>query len=283
MNTAVESRPMVWSVRRELWEHRSIVLAPLVVAALTLLAFTVATIAGIWEKALRLDPAQPPDKLAAPYEYAALLLMATTFVVGVFYCLDALHGERRDRSVLFWKSMPVSDLTTVLSKAFIPLVLLPLLTFAVTVVTQGLMLLVSSAVLLMSGQNASVFWALPWLQMSAMLLYHLIVVHALWYAPIFAWLLLVSAWARRAPFVWAILPLVLIGALERMAMGKSYFGAMLGTRMSGGPHSAPVMPTSGSMSTHFHPEQLTSPAFWIGLAVAAVFLAGAVHLRRWRT
>ena len=59
----------------------------------------------------------------------------------MFYCLDALYGERRDRSILFWKSLPVSDLTTVLSKASIPIVVLPLLTFAVTVATQLIMLL----------------------------------------------------------------------------------------------------------------------------------------------
>ena len=71
-----------------------------------------------------------------PYSHAAMLLMVTAFIVGVFYCLDALHGERRDRSILFWKSLPVSDLTTVLSKASIPLVVLPLLVFAITVATQ---------------------------------------------------------------------------------------------------------------------------------------------------
>ena len=70
--------------------------------------------------------------------------MLTGIVVSVFYCLDALHGERRDRSILFWKSLPVSDLTTVLAKASIPLVILPLLTFAITVAMQWIMLLISS-------------------------------------------------------------------------------------------------------------------------------------------
>ena len=94
--------------------------------------------------------------------------MLTTFVVGVFYCLDALHGERRDRSILFWKSLPVSDLTTVLSKASIPLVVLPLLTFAITVVTQWIMLLLSSAVLLGSGLSVATLWTqLSLFQMSA--------------------------------------------------------------------------------------------------------------------
>ena len=104
--------------------------------------------------------------------------MATTFIVGIFYCLDALHGERRDRSILFWKSLPVSDLTTVLSKASIPLVVLPLLTFAITVATQWIMLLLSSAVLLASGLSVATLWTqLPLFQMSLMLLYHLVTVH----------------------------------------------------------------------------------------------------------
>ena len=77
-----------------------------------------------------------------------MMIMFTAFIVGVFYCLDALHGERRDRSILFWKSLPVSDLTTVLSKAIIPLVVLPLLTFAIIIATQLIMLLMSTAVLL---------------------------------------------------------------------------------------------------------------------------------------
>ena len=105
--------------------------------------------------------------------------MGTTFIIGVFYCLDALYGERRDRSILFWKSLPVSDLTTVLSKASIPLVVLPLLTFAITVVTQLLMLLLSAAVLAGSGLSVTPLTQLPLFQMSLVLLYHLVAVHSL--------------------------------------------------------------------------------------------------------
>jgi len=127
------TRALYWSVRRELWENRSIYLAPLAVAAVALFAFSLSSIAGIWEKPLRLNPAQPQ----APYDLAAGLMMLTGIVVSVFYCLDALHGERRDRGILFWKSLPVSDLTTVLAKASIPLVILPLLTFSITVASSA--------------------------------------------------------------------------------------------------------------------------------------------------
>src|SRR3974390_3387579 len=102
-----------------------------------------------------------------PYNIAALLFMATFIFVAFFYCLDALYGERRDRSILFWKSLPVSDLTTVLSKASIPLFVLPLLAFTLTVVLQLIMLVLSSVVLLVSGISPTILWShVPLFQMS---------------------------------------------------------------------------------------------------------------------
>src|SRR5580698_9859252 len=130
------TRVLYWSVRRELWEYRSIYVAPLAVAAVALFAFCLSSFLGIWEAPLRLNQAHAQ----APFDMAAGLMMLTGIVVSVFYCLDALHGERRDRSILFWKSLPVSDATTVLAKVSIPLVILPLLTFAITVAMQWLML-----------------------------------------------------------------------------------------------------------------------------------------------
>jgi ABC-2 type transport system permease protein len=281
------TRRMYWSLRRELWESRSIYIAPLAVAGLILFGFLISTIhlPSKMRTALALDPMQQHELLTQPYSFAALLIMATTFVVAVFYCLDALHGERRDRSILFWKSLPVSDLTTVLSKASIPLVVLPLLTFAITVVTQWIMLLMSSTVLLGSGLSVATLWTqLSFSQMSLMLLYHLVTVHALWYAPIFGWLLLVSAWARRAAFLWAGLPVLAVALVEKIAFNTSHFAIMLGNRMGGGaeavtaPGSVPMDPMTHLTPGHF----LSSPGLWIGLALTAAFLAAAVRLRRYQ-
>jgi ABC-2 type transport system permease protein len=277
------TRPMYWSLRRELWENRSIYLAPLAVAAVALAGFSLSSIAGIWEKPLQLNPAQPQ----APYDMAAGLMMLTGIVVSVFYCLDALHSERRDRSILFWKSLPVSDVTTVLAKACIPLVILPLLTFAITVAMQGIMLLLSSAVLLASGLSVATLWTkLSFLRMSGLLLYHILTAHTLWPAPIYCWLLLVSGWPRRATFLWAALPLVAIAGVEQIAFHTWHFAAIVGSRLLG---AAPtVASTSADMfptdpMTHISPAHfLGSPGLWIGLALAAVFLAAAVRLRRYR-
>src|SRR5947199_1004357 len=151
------TRPMYWSVRSELWQNRSIYIAPLAVAGVFLFGFLISTIhlPSRMRALSALDPAQQREAIAMPFDIAAAMLMLTQLLVGAFYCLDALHGERRDRSILFWKSLPVSDLTAVLSKASIPLVVLPLLVFAIVVTTQLMMLLWSTAILLASGLAAT--------------------------------------------------------------------------------------------------------------------------------
>ncbi len=280
------ARRLYWSVRRELWENRSIYLAPAAVAALILMASLVGMI-DLPEKvraALAADPARQQELLEEPYTLAALLLMFTTMVVGVFYCIDALYGERRDRSVLFWKSLPVSDLTTVLAKASIPFVLIPLLTFALTVVTQGIMLLLASARLAGTGLNATLWSHISFGEMTGLLLYHLVAVHSLSWAPLWGWLLLASAWSRRAPFLWATLPPLAVGLVERIAFNTSHFGNWLAYRFSGGSPGAP--PGGGQMTmasmTPSPGQFLASPGFWFGLVLAAVFLAAAIQLRRYR-
>jgi len=278
-----ETRPLYWSIRRELWENRSIYIAPLVVACVVLLGFLIATIG---RAVATDDPVQRAAVLAERNTFAAGAIMATAFIVGVFYCLDALHGDRRDRSILFWKSLPVSDLTTVLSKASIPLVVLPLLTFAIIVLMQFIMLLLSTVVMLMSGLSVAALWTpLELFQMPLVLLYHLVTVHALWHAPIYAWLLLVSGWARRAVFLWAVLPVIAIQIVEKIVFNTSYIAAMLGHRLAGpeGFHFTPRGSAPGHPLMTFDPANfLSTPGLWIGLAVAAAFLAAAVRLRRYQ-
>src|SRR5438094_8969941 len=231
------TRPFYWSMRRELWENRSIYIAPLIVAAFEVIGFAISTI-GLADRrraVLLLDPAHQRAAIEQPYDLAAMMMIFIAFIVGVFYCLDALYGERRDRSILFWKSLPVSDLTTVLVKASVPVLILPLLAFAITVATQSIMLLLSTAVLLVSGQSVAMFWArLSFFQMSFLLLYHLVTVHGLWWAPFFGWMRLVTAWARRVPFLWAFLPPLAIGYLEKIAFNTTHFVSMLQQRFAGG-------------------------------------------------
>jgi ABC-2 type transport system permease protein len=277
------TRPMYWSVRRELWENRSIYIAPLAVAVVVLVGFLIATIG----RAMSMhDPALRAAVLTEPNTFAELLIMGIAFIVGVFYSLDALHGERRDRSILFWKSLPVSDLTTVLSKASIPLVVLPLLSFALTVATQWIMLLLSTAVMLGSGLSVAPLWThMPLFQMWLLLLYHLFAVHVLWYAPIYGWLLLVSGWARRAVFLWAALPWLAIGIVEKIAFNTSHFAAWVGYRISGSAAGGSFTADNVSMDPlmQLTPGKfLSSAGLWIGLAFFAACIAAAVRLRRYQ-
>ncbi|MCU1242362.1 MAG: hypothetical protein JWO71_3088 [Candidatus Acidoferrum typicum] len=284
------TRPLYWSIRRELWENRSIYVAPLVAGVLGMLAFYINLF--YLPRTLRavpgMDPGHQQMMIAMPYGHLAWLLLPTAFIVGFFYSLDALHGERRDRSILFWKSLPVSDLTTVLSKASIPLVILPLLVFAIAVVLHLMMLLLSTAVLLLTGGVATLWAHLPLFQLELVLLYGL-VVSALWHAPLYAWLLLVSAWARRATFLWAVLPLLAIGVLEWIVFHTWHFANLLHNRLLGFAWDAFnfTTPDGSAVDLHFIPVSLltpgrflSTPGLWIGLIFAAIFLAAAVRLRR---
>src|SRR5205814_7331556 len=111
-----------WSVRRELWEHRAVFYGPLAVGIVALVPFLVHLTRNAEKMRALASLAEPMRAIAIamPYSLLASVVLLTGFIVGVFYCLDALNAERRDRSILFWKSMPVSDATTVLAKAFVP-------------------------------------------------------------------------------------------------------------------------------------------------------------------
>jgi ABC-2 type transport system permease protein len=268
-----------------LWENHSIYIAPAIVAAIILFGSFVGSfhLPGRRQNALLLDPAHRQAAIELPYDVAAMMFIFTAFIIGVFYCLDALHGERRERSILFWKSLPVSDRTTVLSKATIPLVVLPLVTFAITVVTQFIMLLISTAALLSSGLAATTWANFNLFHQSFILLYGLIVI-ALWHAPIYGWALLVSGWVRRATFLWAVLPLLGIAFFEKITFNTSHFAAMLGNRLMGfAPEAFDFQPHHGVAIDSLTPGRyLITPDLWIGLAFAAAFIAAAVRLRRYR-
>jgi len=283
------TRPFYWSVRRELWENRSIYIAPLIVAAVELFGFLVSSI-GLPDRrraVLLLGPERARAAIGVPYDVAAIMLILTAFVIGLFYCLDALYGERRERSILFWKSLPVSDFATVLSKTSVPLLVLPLVTFVTIIGTQLLMLLWTSVLLMTHGMSpASTLTYVPLLQQSLILLYGLGAI-AIWHAPIYGWALLVSGWARRATFLWAVLPILAIGIFEKITFNTSHFATLVKDRILG---FAPK-----AFAFHLHRDvgidslvqltpgrYLSTPGLWLGLLFAAVCVLAAIRLRRYR-
>ncbi|MEO8043411.1 MAG: ABC transporter permease [Spartobacteria bacterium] len=287
-SNTMTTRPFYWSVRRELWENRSIYFAPLIVAAIQVFGFAVSMhgLTGRRRALLLLDSSIRHARIAQPYDLAAMMMIFTVFIVGFFYCLDALYGERRDRSILFWKSLPVSDLTTVLSKATIPLLVLPLVTFGVVVSTHLLMLLMSTVALASSGLAGTTWANFNLLRQSFILFYSLIVL-ALWHAPIYGWLLLVSGWVKRAAFLAAVLPFIAIGIFEKITFGTSHFASFVNDRLTGFASHAfdfqgRAHPVVESLAQLTPGRYLSDPGLWLGLVVAAVFIGAAVRLRRFR-
>jgi len=280
------TRPLYWSVRRELWENKSVYIAPLIAAGIFLFGYMISlfTLQRRMRRAMALEPMAQHEMIAMPYNIVIGIVLVTAFIVGVFYCLDALHGERRDRSILFWKSLPVSDRITVLSKAIIPLAVMPLLVFVISGIAQLIILFLGTVALLGHTRSVEALWShVPLFSMWIAQLYALITI-ALWHAPLYGWLLLVSVWARRTPFLWATLPLLGTCALERIALGSSHLFSLLKYRVVGWfPQAFDVEGTSIDPLTAVSLGKfLATPGLWIGLLYAAGFFVVAVRLRRYR-
>lgn len=274
-STRARVRVLYWSVRRELWEHPSLWMAPLTVVGAVLLGFMI-TLPGL-PHAMRSGEGR--FGIAMPYSLAAFATLATAFVVAGLYCLEALHGERRDRSLLFWKSMPVSDSMTVAAKAFVPLVVAPMTAFVIALAAQVLMLAVATLVLLGAGVSPALLWSkVGFADMLVNLPYGLLAM-TLWYAPVFGLLLLVSAWARRTPILWAAAPPVGLCLLERI-FGSTRVFDFLRHRAYGGFSEA--FSGQGDGYAADPAKYLASPQLWIGLGVAVVCLVAAARLRRSR-
>ena len=281
------TRPMYWSIRRELWEYRSIWIAPIVVSSLALVGFLV-TAPGLPERARALsgpgDMESAHMTIHAPYAAAAMLALATAFLVGVFYSLEALQGERRDRSILFWKSLPVSDRTTVLSKASIPLVVLPLLVFVISAVLILIMVLVGTAVLLPGNRSdIGIMWANVEPFQSILAVLYTSIVVALWYAPIYGWLLLVSGSVRRTALLWSALPLVATVGIEKIVFNTTRFLFLLQSWVIGWfTRAFQASETTDLLGALAPVRFLSTPSLWIGLAFTAACLVAAMRFRRSR-
>jgi ABC-2 type transport system permease protein len=245
-----------WLLRRELWEFPSLYIVPLMAGGVAVVTFAVNAVRGV-------------SMPFPPHAFAAGLVMGSAYIVAIFYALDTLYAERRDRSILFWKSLPVSDTATVLAKLTVPLVISPLITFGVTVVT-------------FAASTPFVHLGVPLLRTSWLVFYHMFTVHALWYAPLFGWLFLISAASKRMPFVWAVLPAFVLIFVERMTLGTSQLGDFLQRHLTISPDAIVVQ---GTMPIDPHTE-LTPLTFfsdaglWLGLLLTTLLVALAVQLRR---
>jgi ABC-2 type transport system permease protein len=284
------TRTFAWLLRRELWEHRFVWITPLAVAAFAAFAhlMTALFIPDAERDATLADPKQAAAFMDL-YGAATFLIIASGWVTTVLYCLEALQGERRDRSILFWKSLPVSDRLTVLSKAFVALAVIPAAVFGAVLAATSVMVVLQTLVWQLDGFDPRQLWSrldLPFLWLT--LIYGLPFV-TLWNAPLIGWMLVVSAWARRVAFLWALAPIAAVLFLEGLAFARR------GQPLQG-PLTARLIDSFAAPYTvggerkvwidrlaDLDPLRLyTHPGLWLGLIVAALLLWAAARLRRSR-
>mgnify|MGYP003481493171 FL=1 len=293
-----------WLIRREVWEHKAIWIAPsVVIACLVLLVITGNVHLGPIGTMEGNDTfgAFPPDVqqklLLIAYAGLALVVDMVMGIIAFFYALDSLYADRRDRSVLFWKSLPLSDSETVLSKFAVAAVVIPLVSLLGAFAAQFVVAAGGSAKLAMSGMSAGIMWQ-PEAIFGGMTIAFLWCITAiLWYAPVIAYLMLASAWAPKGPFLWAVLPPVAILLLERMVLYSQYvsdfiagrlFGLykLLGRREDGGASDAAdasaVTKLSNIDMVGSLKEFYSSPDLWLGVVAAGLLLAAAMWVRRYR-
>lgn len=263
-------------------------------------------ISGIAEKA----GDQEIQQLGAGLDLAMLMaagwpMIALGFVV-FFYCLSSLYDERKDRSVLFWKSLPISDAATVISKALSATLDAPLISGGVAILVGFAFLLIPSFWLVLHGANpwTLVFGPASPTHVAGTILLG-IPVYALWALPTVGWLMLISVWAKSKPFLWAVLIPVFAGIfvswfdiMMAFDLDSTWFWKNIVARTL-----TSVFPSTDLIFLHDGfdrieingPEDLRSLLSWqsslntlaslhtwIGATAGLAMIALATRLRRWR-
>ena len=319
-------KTMKWLLQREFWEHKgSMFWAPVVVGAAMVLF--VATMVGYGvsqgklsfknhihvngqpiSQAIDIIPAnerqQIVETIANGYVATAAPLFLMLSVVVFFYCLGALYDERRDRSILFWKSLPVSDQLTVLSKVLTALVVAPVITIAVATFTSVMLLLIGGVILAVNGINLfGDVLSTPAVYLTPLQLLGLLPVYILWALPTVGYLLMMSAWAKSKVFLWAAgVPLISMIIIQwaqflfGMHLDTEWFAQHVMARGLAGlvpgiwlpmAHVAPAAMNNGhhvEMGSIFALswKTLASPHAWFGALAGAAMIFAAMRLRRWK-
>lgn len=296
-------------IRRELWEHRAIFITPLVIGLIvSLLSVTGQVSISAFDEAVDiaiLGATNLGENERAAAINVLMVSVSTMFIFAmwiltVFYALDALYAERKDKSILFWRSMPVTDAETVISKLTTALLVIPLVTFLVIVATHVLVLTVTSIWVGFRGANA---WHLIW--QAAPLFDNwaatlaLVLALPLWLSPFVGWFLLVSGYTKRSPLLAAFLPIIILPLLEKSLIGTTAFAEAFFVRTG----KLPLFTGIDSAEYFFENEAelhrlgesgislmslldisgfLVNPGLWIGLVVCALFTTAAIYVRRYR-
>ena len=298
-------------IKREVWEHRSVWITPAAVAfVLTFIAVAAVVMVTAFGEAInpeieRIADATLPDQIRRAALAVLLLTNTSVFMfamwfVMIFYCLDALYAERKDRSILFWRSLPITDTETVISKLLKVAIAIPIATMIGVIISHLLNLIIMSIWLSTQGVNPFRFiWgAVPLFDTWAAVFIFLLAI-PIWMSPLLGWLIFISAWAKRGPLLRAVMPIAILPFLEYIIFKSWHLGLAIVKRL--GPETMPIVDIF-ELAEQFDEDNLqnvlaenvsllsmldlgkffTSIEVWGGLVVCGLFLTGAVYIRRYR-
>ncbi len=302
-------------LRREFWENKGafrttpLVIGGLYVVFLLMSIFTTAHIDSdlyTFREAVRVMADQPAE-LRGMVMYQGMLGSSVFFTVVMgfvifFYLLGSLYDDRKDRSILFWKSLPASDTLTLASKLISAMVVIPTFFLVILIITHIIMAIIGSLMILgVDGNPWSLFLSVvnpfkAWAMIAASWY-----AHSIWALPIYGWLMLVSAFAPRVPLLFATLPPLVFAVLQtwieflRTFTLKSNIVGVVGEWIFNTPAilTAEVHDGVGEIALGVpltdefdHAvtlvnmlDRLFSVQMLVGLVVAAVFLSAALWLR----
>jgi len=302
-------RTQIALLKREILEHRAIYVMPIVLGLIVCLSYvtgqvTVSAFDQAVDLALlgatNLGDTERSAAISVALTATSWFMIIPMVFFAVFYTLDSLYAERKDKSILFWRSLPITDTETVASKLIFATLIVPLVTFIGVVVTHLCALTISSVWVAMRGADAGhLIWrAAPLLDNWGATLIFLLA-SSLWLSPFVGWFLFVSAFTKRSPLLVAFLPLVVLPLLEKIFFRSSLFAEAVFERSARLPLFGELDPEKffdkNSDEMHAVAESgirllslidlggfLATPGLWLGLAVCGLFTAAAVYVRRYR-
>ena len=294
-------------VKREIWEHRSIYVTPIAIAVIvSLISLAGMVTVSAFDKEVHMALFSASNIAGDTERQAALtvfflgtswVFLLALVILTTFYALDCLYAERKDKSILFWRSLPVTDAETVVSKLLTAVIVLPLVTVAAIVVTHLVNLLITTAWVMLKGGNAAhLIWSsVPLFDNWAAALI-VTIASAVWMSPLIGWFLFVSAFTKRAPLLMAFMPLIIIPIMEWIFFRSKIFASAVFSR-------GEMIPLFREMDIgHFFDEErmvvneeivsllshidigrfLFSPSVWAGIVVCGLFTTAAIYVRRYR-
>ena len=275
-------------VMRELWEHHNLWRIPLVVAVLVVLANIAFSGAANW---IGLAPPEVSSQVVGSTlgSLGSLVFIVFSFLV-LFYLVDCMYSERKDKSILFWRSLPVSDTQAVLSKLFVAAVVIPVIIWITIIGAQVITLGLQS----LSAERSTRIFTLLDLGVYWRNLFLILILTSLWTLPLQTWFLFCSAWSKRTPLVAALTIPVIIILLDQIFSVGIGLGGLIADRIPfghsmGGDQGGFLLGLRGITSSHAHDLGasqfagfFSQPGLWAGIVVAAILSAVTIWVRRWR-